>query len=57
MAMQKGCNFHYGQIRDRTYISVLKYGIQGTIVVFPTIVTNDTNMPLARSLLRPGGNL
>jgi hypothetical protein len=57
MAMQKGCNLHFGQIRDRTDPYISKYGIRGAIVVFPTIATNGANLSLARSLLRPIGNL
>jgi hypothetical protein len=55
--MQKWCNEHFGQIGDHTDFSVSKYGIQGTIVAFPTIATNGANLPLARSLLRLSGNL
>jgi hypothetical protein len=57
MAMQKGCNLHFGQIRVRTDLYISKYGIQGAIVAFPTIATNGVNPSLARSLLRPVGNL
>jgi hypothetical protein len=60
MGMQKGCNLHFGQIRDRTDLFIFKTGIRGCLSRLRQTRHATRQMPerpLARSLLRQSGYL